>query len=88
MPIPEKSCVKSWTAGQGHYSSLVIINYPGKVRDRGCCMPDTESKGLEPPQAARLHTSVFHKLPLGVFSYLYQEATRSQAVNWEAMRVQ
>jgi hypothetical protein len=51
-------------------------------------MPDTESKGLEPPQAARLHTSVFHKLPLGVFSYLYQEATRSQAVNWEAMRVQ
>lgn len=67
---PEKSCVKSWAAGQGCYSRLVIINYLGKLRDRGSCMLDTDSKCLEPPQSARLHTSVFYKLPLGVFSYL------------------
>lgn len=70
LPIPEKSRVKSRAAGQGSYLSLVIINSPGKLRDRGSCLLDTESKGREPPRTGRLHTAVFHKLPLGVFSYL------------------
>lgn len=65
LPIPEKSRVKSRAAGQGSYLSLVIINSPGKLRDRGSCLLDTESKGREPPQTVGFTPLSFTSFPWG-----------------------